>query len=90
METDRIKEQMSRAAGAMQETGREAKEQAQQTGSELKAAAGEWSQQAADKAGDFGREAESYMRENPWPTAVMVGLFAFGIGYLMGTRAGRR
>ncbi len=86
METNDISEQARAKARELRESGREAVEQARQTGHELKDRAQAWTNEAAASTRELGRKAESYVRENPWPAAVIVGLFAFSLGYLMGSR----
>ncbi len=86
METNDISEQARTKARELKESGRQAAEQARQTGRELKNTAQDWTDEAAATTRELGRQADSYVRENPWPTAVIVGLFAFTLGYLLGSR----
>ncbi len=64
----------------------EFKEQAQETGQQLKDKAQDWAQKASSTARDFGNQAQDYMSDNPWSTAALIGVFAFALGYLLGSR----
>ncbi len=86
MEMNEMSEQARAKVQELKETGSQFGYQTQQAGRELKEAGQDWAEQAMDKGRDLGRKAESYMREDIWPTVTLVGIFAFALGYLVGSR----
>ncbi len=59
-------------------------EQTEQSYPNIKEKAGALAEKAKSTARDAGARADLYLHEYAWTTLAVVGLFAFGIGLLLG------